>query len=398
MTTPSSIGFGIAGLGMGATLMVRGIVRHPRVRIVAGASRTAEVRERFAHDLEATAYDNVEAMCADPAVDVVFVATPHELHPEHAMLAASYGKHVIVEKPMALTLEACDAMIESAASNGVHLLVGPTMSSAPAMKAMREIIVSGELGPVRMITTWDSNDFMYRARRPEELDTALGGGVIFNQGPHQVDIVRYLGGGLLESVRAGTGAWDPSRPTEGSYMAFCQLVGGATATMIYNGYDGFDISEFQTWIEPERRKSPSAYGQAKRSLQSVGSPEDEAALKRRLFSWGGQVFGSGPGGTDQQHSGITVVSCERGDMRPWANGVAVYDANGRRELPLPPSHGTPIRAEVVDELVAALDEGRRPIRDGRWGKATMEVCLALLESARDRREIPLRHQIQITGA
>ena len=79
--------------------MVRGILYHPGVRVVAGAARTAEVRERFAADLEARGYASVEELCADPAVDVVFVATPHELHRQHATIAAEHGKHVIVEKP-----------------------------------------------------------------------------------------------------------------------------------------------------------------------------------------------------------------------------------------------------------------------------------------------------------
>ena len=115
------LGLGVVGLGMGATLMVRGILDHPSIRVVAGAARTPEVRERFAQDLEARGYESVEALCADPSVDVVFVATPHELHREHATMAAEHGKHIIVEKPMALTLEDCDAIID-AADAGSHML------------------------------------------------------------------------------------------------------------------------------------------------------------------------------------------------------------------------------------------------------------------------------------
>ena len=117
-----TLGLGVIGLGMGATLMVRGILDHPNIRMVAGSARTAEVRERFARDLDARGYEHAEALCRDPDVDVVFVATPHQLHREHALLAAQNGKHVIVEKPMALTLEDCDAMVEAAERHGVKLI------------------------------------------------------------------------------------------------------------------------------------------------------------------------------------------------------------------------------------------------------------------------------------
>ena len=64
-----------------------------------------------------------------------------------------------------------------------------------------------------MINAINYTDYLYRPRRPEELDTALGGGAIFNQAAHQIDIVRLLGGGRVASVRAATGAWDITRPT-----------------------------------------------------------------------------------------------------------------------------------------------------------------------------------------
>ena len=117
----------------------------------------------------------------------------------------------------------------------MKLLVGPTMSSAPAIRTMREVIVSGELGALRMVNIWESNDFMYRARRAEELVPALGGGVVFNQGSHQADIVRYLAGGVVERVRSNVGVWDSARPVDGSYQVFVQCANGVSATMIYTG-------------------------------------------------------------------------------------------------------------------------------------------------------------------
>src|SRR4029077_7003361 len=152
--------------------------------------------------------------------EVVYVATPHQFHREHAILAANHGKHVILEKPMALTLADCDAIIAAAERNKGRLVVGHTHASDPAVRLMQLLISHGALGKLGMINCFNYTDYLYRPRRPEELDTARGGGILFNQLPHQIDIARLLGGGLVRSVRAHTTVLDPVRPTEGSCIAF----------------------------------------------------------------------------------------------------------------------------------------------------------------------------------
>ena len=117
-------------------------------------------------------------------------------------------------------------MIEATERAGVRLIVGHSHSFDRPILRAREIIAGGALGKVRMIQAQYYTDFLYRPRRPEELVTAQGGGVVFSQGAHQVDIVRLLGGGRVRSVRALTGAWDAARPTEGAYAALLTLRGG----------------------------------------------------------------------------------------------------------------------------------------------------------------------------
>ena len=76
-------------------------------------------------------------LCADPAVEIVYIATPHQFHAAHAALAAAAGKHIILEKPMALTLADCDAIIAAVERANVHLIVGHTHAFDPAVRAMR---------------------------------------------------------------------------------------------------------------------------------------------------------------------------------------------------------------------------------------------------------------------
>ena len=120
---------------------------------------------------------------------------------------------------------------------------------------------------VRMITALDFTDFLYRPRRPEELATAAGGGAVFNQAAHQVDIVRLLAGGKVRSVRAFTGSWDRARPTEGAYACMLGFDNGVFATLTYSGYAHFDSDEFMGWIgEMGQKKDPTTYGTARRGL------------------------------------------------------------------------------------------------------------------------------------
>ena len=166
MTGERKLRIGVAGLGRAFTVMLPTFVADPRVALVAAADPRAEARARFAADFSAQTYETVEALCADPAVEIVYVATPHQHHAQHAILAAQHGKHVLVEKPMALTLEECAAMIAAAQAAGVHLIVGHSHSFDAPILRTRALIAGGEFGAVRMINTLNYTDFVYRPRRP----------------------------------------------------------------------------------------------------------------------------------------------------------------------------------------------------------------------------------------
>ena len=355
---------GVAGLGRAFQVMAPAFA-DPRVEVLAGADpRRTSFPGKF--------FDSVEELCRQPDIDVVYVATPHQHHAEHACLAARHGKHVLVEKPMALTLGDCARMIEAARESGVALVVGHSHSfDLPVLKA-REMIRSGKYGRLRMVTALDFTDFLYRPRRPEELDTARGGGAVFNQAAHQVDVARLLVCESIRSVKAMTGNWDPKRPTEGAYSALLGFEGGAFATLTYSGYAHFDSDELMGWIgEMGSRKDPQAYGNARRTLDD-GKRHEERPLATQ---------------THHQHFGFLVASCERADLRPTPEGVMVYGDEDRRLEPLAPP-AIP-RAEVIDEIYGAVVHGEKPLHDGEWGMATLAACLAILESARTGKEILL---------
>jgi phthalate 4,5-cis-dihydrodiol dehydrogenase len=375
---------GVCGLGRGFLLTAPALLSDPRVRLVAAAEPRAEARARFEAEFGGRTYLDIGGLCGDPEVDLIYVASPHPLHAEQAIAAARAGKHVLVEKPMALSLADAAGMIAAAETSGVRLIVGPSHGfDAPVLLAGR-LIAGGDYGAPRMITALNYTDWAYRPRRPDELDPVLGGGAVLNQAPHQVDIVRFLMGEAIRSVRAVVGDWDAARPTEGAYSAFITFAGGGTASLAYSGYGRFDSDEFSGWVsETGERKEPLARPP---SRATQAAPEAERRLARAYGAAGIKARRSAAGMSE--HFGLVIVSCEQADLRIMPLGVMIYGDGPALLLRRPEPSAHP-RSTVVDEIWSAVVEGRAPLHSGAWGLATLEACLAIRESSRLGREITM---------
>ena len=392
MTGSAPIRMGVLGLGRAFTLMVPTFAADARVQLVAGHDPRAEAMAQLQRDFGAQPHDTPASLCADPAVQWVYVASPHQCHAEHVLLAARHGKHVLLEKPMALDLDQCQQMIDTCAAHGVALVVGHSHSFDAPVLAARRWIDSGALGQVRMVQAFNYTDFLYRPRRPEELDTRQGGGVVFSQAAHQVDVVRLLAGGRVRSVSAHTGAWDPARPTEGAYSALLSFEDGCFASLSYNGYGHYDSDALMDNLsELGQTKAAHAHAQTRQRWRD-SDPAQEAERKAQR-NYGSAQYVAQPVHAVQahQHFGPVWVSGTRGDLRlmPW--GLEVHDDEGVRQIRLP--QPTVPRAEVIDELVQVGVHGRAPLHSGAWSRATLEVCLGILDAARTHRTVSMHHQV-----
>lgn len=390
--TQHTIRLGVAGLGRAFSLMLPTFLADTRIELVAACDPRPAARIQFQKDFAANVYATIEQLASDPAVDAIYIASPHQFHAEQTRVSARYGKHVLVEKPMALSLAECDQMIASCDEANVHLIVGHCHSfDSPYLKA-RSLIASEKFGKVRMIQALNYTDFLFRPRRPEELMTDEGGGVVFSQAAHQVDIVRLLAGSRVTRVRSMLGSWDPTRPTEGAYSAMLWFEDGSFASLTYSGYGHFDSDEWTNWIgEMGSAKDPDNYGTARRRLLTMQSPAEEARMKA-AGTYGGPEYKPPSGVANgpqplHQHFGPVIVTCDRADIRPLPSGVLVYADDVRHHYPLP-APAVP-RFEVIDELFDAVINGVRPLHDGPWARATLEVCLALLLSGREQRDVEL---------
>lgn len=384
---PPELRVGVIGLGRAAGLMIPALTGHPHVRLTAAADPNPDARTRFEAEFGGKTYADAEALCASGDVDAVYIATPHQRHVTDASIAAAYRKHAIVEKPMALTLEDCRAMTEAARAAGTALVIGHTHAFDGPTMMMGKLIASGEFGRLRMIVNMVYTNFLYRPRRPEELDTAQGGGIMFNQVPHQLEIMQALTPAALRSVRAVSGIWDAKRPTEGALAALLTYGDGTVAQLMYSGYDHFDTDELTDWVgESGEEKARDGHGAARRALRSVADPVAEKQLR---VNSGYGISGAVRSATrmHEPHFGFLLASCEGADLRPAPDGVRIYSDDGVREVPAPPARVYPNKDAVIDELYAAAVLNQPAIHDGTWGTRTMTAAFALMESARDNREV-----------
>lgn len=394
---------GVAGLGVASTLFLPGVEQSPYARIAAAADRRRSALDAFERKYQGRAYGSVEELCADPDIDVVWIATPNQFHCQHTVMAAEHGKHVICTKPMALTVAECEAMCLAAERNRVKLLCGQTYSMSPDVQAMWTAARSGELGRLIAINSWFSTDWLLKPRVAEETDESLGGGVVYRHAPHLIDTVRLLAGGRVRSVRASVGRWMPERPCPGNFSAYLEFEDGTPATIAYNGYGYFDTSEL-TWGIGNRMYSEEERVHVRRALRR-GEINVEDAKEGMRFGAGAEAAssrGSGPLASSTVGTrahiawfGITVASFERGDIRQSPNGIYVYGDEGRREIPVHGGRGTGLLE--MKEMYEALVHGKPITHDGRWAMATLEVGNAIVQSARERREIMLTHQCGLAG-
>jgi len=188
-----------AGIARGK--VIPGIQRADRCRIVAIASRDAARATDVAREAGIpTAHASYEALLADPMVDAVYIPLPNHLHAEWAVAAARAGKHILCEKPLALTSADAERMIEVAEAEGVRLMEAFMYRLHPSWVAVRELVASGRIGRLMAVQSW----FSYFNDDPANIRNirAFGGGALYDIGCYSVNLSRMLFAGEPIRVEA----------------------------------------------------------------------------------------------------------------------------------------------------------------------------------------------------
>jgi predicted dehydrogenase len=183
--------WGVLGPGAIAADFTDALHRHTRQRVVACGSRSAERAAAFAaaHGVE-RAHGSYEELVADPEVDVVYVASPHSEHLDHALLAIAAGKHVLVEKPMAPTAAQARIIVDAARQAGVFAMEAMWTRYLPQTDIARQLLDDGALGEVRVVTA----DFGGSAAYDPEgrlWNPALAGGALLDLGVYVVSFASF---------------------------------------------------------------------------------------------------------------------------------------------------------------------------------------------------------------
>jgi predicted dehydrogenase len=338
----NKIGIGIIGSGFMGRTNAETVAKYlPDARLVAvtGGKRAAQL----AADYQAEYSPNVTALLERRDVDAIFISTPHSEHAAQAIAAANAGKHVLIDKPMATTVEQCDLMIEAANRAGTNLMVMFGQRFRLVNREAYRLIREGAIGRIRAIEACSLNSGGLAALPPwQSLPENLG--TLFGYGVHSIDLIRWLADDDISTVAAHSLREEPSG-NEVSTMAVLGLRAGAMATL------------WVSWAIPAPGFPHSSF--AARVAGETGILELDAYGILRLG----------------RNRAWTVIAEQ-----------APIDFKGKGML-------DPVRMESYaaqgQEFLNSIRERRQPSITGEDGRAAVEVALAAYRSSDEKSTIVL---------
>jgi len=337
----ATLGVGIIGSGFMGKTYAETVARHLRnVRLVgvAGGTRAPALAEKYG----VPCFDSYRELVTRGDIDLVCVATPHARHAEHALAAARAGKHLVIDKPMAHSVEACDAILDACATRGLKCSVTFTMRNRVGYVKAKEAIDSGKLGRVLEIRTYQVvPDGLKSARSWQLLPENLG--FLFGHGIHNIDAVRALTGREVRSV-----------------FAKCRTLTGAqveaTSDLLLTMDDGTVHYVFCSF-----------------EVAGPGFPRAESGIRVACEK----------GLLDVDTYDVTRISVEGAGWQTLAVQPPI-DWAGKGFL-------DPVRLQtyrdLIQDLVDAVLEGREPKVTGWDGRQAVAAALAAYESSRTGQEI-----------
>jgi predicted dehydrogenase len=340
-----SRGFGIIGTGVIAAMHADAIATLPGARLAAVTDVDAGSAVAFAAARGCAAEPDLDALLAHGDVDVVCVCVPSGLHAEVGTRAAKAGKHLVVEKPIDITLEAADRLIDAARAAGVALTVMSQHRFDPGLIEAKRLLGEGALG---RLVLGEASTKWYRSQAYYDCagwrgTWAMDGGSLMNQGVHYVDLLRWCMGPVAE-VTAVCATQAHQIEAEDTSLAIVRFSSGAVGTILSStaAFPGF----------PQRLEITGTEGTV--------IIEDGQIVRR--------AFGA--------------------DARAWARD-GVDDGAQASAAADPAALDVSGHAAQIADLLAAIDEGREPAVGGEAGRDALEIVCAVYESARSGHTVRL---------
>lgn len=345
---------GIIGCGKVGSFHAQAYAQLPGSQFTAVCDANRDRAGAFAAQWGVRAYTDVEQMCREAQLDVVSICTPHPLHANPAVAAASCGCHVLVEKPLASTLADCDAIIE--AGERSHVTIGTMVQRRfyrPCMR-IRQAIDDGKLGrPVLGMVTmlgWRDEDY-YRSDPWRGSWEGEGGGVLVNQAPHQLDLLLWYMGEVDEVYGVWKNLNHPYIEVEDTAAAVVKFKNGGVGSIV--------VSNSQ---------NPALYGK----VHLFGDNGAAAGVQTD----GGAMFIAGMSSiTEPPVNDLWTVPGEEQLLPRWQEEDRAFFNS------VDSMHH--YHAQQIQDFLDAVAQGRRPLVDAAEGRRTVELFTAIYRSTRD---------------
>ena len=340
-------GFAIVGTGNIAQAHVEAVALLPNAFVAGVTSHAPEKARRFAERYGVRAYADLDEALADEAVQVVCVCTPSGAHLEPAVAAAEAGRHVVVEKPLEVTSQRAQAIVDAAEQAGVSLATIFMGRFADANRRLKALVDAGRLG--RLL---QADGYVKWYRSQEYYDSAAwrgtwaldGGGALMNQAIHQLDLLLWLMGPVDEVFAYAATLNHERLEVEDTLVAVLRYRNGALGTFTA-----------ATSLFPGRPKALDLHG----TRGAIGV-RDEEIVSYEL-----------PDLTDEERAAMQD-SPAASVSGTFADPMAMSFENHRRQL---------------EDFLRAIDEGTAPLVDGREGLRSVALVEAIYRSVREGRPI-----------
>ena len=354
----TKLNIAIAGCGKVAHLHAKAIQQIENVSLKVAWSRSHESVLKFSEQYGIKPYQDISRMVTENEIDIVIVCTPHPFHLEPTVSAALAGAHVLVEKPLASTLEDCDLMIDACRKSNVKLGVISQRRWYEPVRRVKEAIDSGKIdipvfGSINMLGWRDKN--YYDSDEWRGTWDMEGGGVLVNQAPHQLDILLWYMGEVDEVIGCWNNLNHPYIEVEDTALAIIRFKSGAMGNII--------VSNSQ---------KPGIYGKVQvhgKNGASVGVQTDSGAM-----------FIAGMTGiTEPPENDIWSIPGEENLPDIWKEEDKSFFSGIDPTVYF-------MKCQIEDFRDAIL-ENREPMVNGNFGRKTVELFSAIYRSQRDHKWI-----------
>ncbi len=341
-------GFGIIGTGAIASIHAKAIQAIPNAKLVGAYNKTYSKAVSFAGEFQCGAFENLDDLLNLPELDVVCICTASGAHEEPALKAIAAGKHCLIEKPLEVTLEKCDRIIEAAREGQVKLGVIFPSRFYPESKKLKSAIDAGRFGELAI-----GSAYVKRSRTPEYYTSAAwrgtweldGGGALMNQAIHAVDMLQWCMG-PVESVQALAGNFRHKEiEVEDTVVAILKFRNGALGTL-----------ECSTALYPGFLKK----------LEITGTDASVVMEDSTLSVWEFR---------------------QPDEEEPGRNPAAENAPNGGVADPM--AIGFFGHQKQIEDFIEAVALDKKPLIDGEEGRKSVEIIRAIYESAQTRKVVEL---------